>query len=206
MLAKSKPVKLVSKRLNVNQSPMLDSGMSYTSGNYGMPTWNSDLTSTDKSGRDRNENSASSSQVWHQNGNPRSSTEKSRRDVNQRSSTEKSGRKVQNRLTETRLTHHILKIFNRPYLEKVFSNVQKKMNRPEDDQILDLKVSVLFWRLFVSATMKAAIHLGLDLNANLFTYNFTQKLVLEQKREIKQVSTIEQHFAPWVCLLCRMTE
>ena len=62
----------------------------------------------------------------------------------------------------------------------------------------------------MSATMKAAIHLGLDHNANLFTYknadleelktlfDITQKLILEQKHKIKQVSTIEWHVTPWV--------
>ena len=157
-LAKSKPMSLVSKRVSVNQSLMLESGISHSPKNYGMPSWNSDLTSTEKFGRDSNENEASSSQVWHRSGNPRPCIEKSRRNVNQRSSTEKSGRDVQNRLTETRLTHQNLQIVNRPYLEKVFSNVQKKMNRPEDDQMLDLKVSVVIWRLSMSATMQAAMH------------------------------------------------
>ena len=62
----------------------------------------------------------------------------------------------------------------------------------------------------MSATMKAAIHLGLDYHANLFTYNntdseepktpfgTTQKLTMEQKYEIKQVSTIEWHVTPWM--------
>ena len=60
----------------------------------------------------------------------------------QLSSTEKSEREVQHRFTGTKLTHHNLKIFNRPYLEKVFSNVQKEMHRPQDDQMLDLEVAV----------------------------------------------------------------
>ena len=49
------------------------------------------ITSTEKSGRDRNENSASSSQVWHRDDNPFPSTERSGREVNQRSSPGKPG-------------------------------------------------------------------------------------------------------------------
>ena len=54
----------------------------------------------------------------------------------------------------------------------------------------------------MSATMKAAIHLGENYENNLFTYrntdfeelktkfDITQKLILEQKHDIKLVSTI----------------
>ena len=145
VLAKSKPVILV---LSVNQPPMLDSGTSCSPGNYGK-SWNPNLISTEKARRNKNENSAPSSEVYR-NENPRPSTEKSGRDVNQRSSTKKSCREEQNRLTETKLTHHNLQIFNRPYLEKVFANVRQKLSRPQDDQMLDLNVNVLTWGLFVS--------------------------------------------------------
>ena len=69
MFAKSKPVSLVSNEMNVNQSAMLDSGISCSPENDRMTSWNSDL--------------------------PR--IEKSRRDVNQRSSIEKSMTKGQKR-------------------------------------------------------------------------------------------------------------
>ena len=101
---------------------MLDSGKSYSPGNYGMPSWNSDLTSI----------------------------EKSVRGVNQRSSNETSRREVQHRPTESRLTHLNPKMFNRPYLEKVFLNVQKKADHPEDDHMLDLEVNVLICGLVMS--------------------------------------------------------
>ena len=58
---------------------------------------------------------------------------------------EKSMTNMQIRLTEARLTHHNSEINNTPYLERVFSNVQHEMNRPEDDQMLDLKVNVISW-------------------------------------------------------------
>ena len=48
---------------------MLESGTPYSPGNCRLG-WNSDLTSTEKSGRDRNDNAASSSQVLHRDDNP----------------------------------------------------------------------------------------------------------------------------------------
>ena len=103
--------------------------------------------------------------------------------------------------------NHNLVISNTGYIEKVFAHVLQKLNHPEDDQIvLDQKVTVLIWRMFMSTTMKAAIHLGEHCNDNLVTYrntNFeapkplfeiTQKLILNQKHEIKHISTIEWQF------------
>ena len=57
--------------------------------------------------------------------------------------------------------------------------------------------------------MKAAVHLGENYNENLIAYrntNFdalktlfdiTQKLIVDQKHEILNVSTIEWHCSPW---------
>ena len=69
VVAKSRPVSWVSRSLSANQSPLLDSGKTYSPVNCRLG-WNSDLTSTEKSVRDRSENSASSSQVWHRDDNP----------------------------------------------------------------------------------------------------------------------------------------
>ena len=80
-LAKSRPVSLISRSSSANQSPMLDLGISYGLVKCRLG-WNSDLTSTKKSGRDRNENSASSSQVWHRDDNPFPRTERSGREMN----------------------------------------------------------------------------------------------------------------------------
>ena len=63
--------------------------------------------------------------------------------------------------------------------------------------------------------MKAATHHGEDYNENLDAYrntNFdaletlfdiTQKLILDQKREILNVSTLEWHFTPWMRSILR---
>ena len=122
------------------------------------------------------------------------------RDDNLFQSTEKSGREVQNRLTE-----------DTRYIEKVFTNVRQKVSRPEEDQmVLEQRVNVLKRGLFMSATMKAAIHLGENDKDNLFTFrntdfealktlfDITQKLILEQKHEMQQVSTIEWQVTPWM--------
>ena len=101
-----------------------DPGNTYSQGNYGMPSWDSDLTSTEKLERDRNENSASSSQVWHRNENPSSKP----REIEARCHLEMEARSKESTHRETRLTHHKQKIYKRQYLEKVFSNAQKKMN------------------------------------------------------------------------------
>ena len=167
VVAKRRQVSLISRSLSANQSPKLGSGTSCSQGNCRFG-WNSDLTSTEKSGRDRNVNSALSSHVWHRDDNPVPSTERSGREMNLRSSTRNPGREVQNQLTEVKLNHHNVEISHSRYLEEVFAKVQQKLNRPEDDQIvLDQKVNELKWGFIMSTTMEAAIHVGQ--NDNLVT-------------------------------------
>ena len=63
--------------------------------------------------------------------------------------------------------------------------------------------------LFMSTTMKAATHLGENYDDNLFNWNpnfealktlfdITQKLTLNQKHEIRHVSTIKWQFTLWM--------
>ena len=77
MSAKSRSVSLISRSRSANQSSIMNSGTSYSLGNCRL-NWDSDLTSNKESGRDRNENSASSSQVRHRDDNPAPSVEKDR--------------------------------------------------------------------------------------------------------------------------------
>ena len=135
MVATLRPVSLISRSLSANQSPMLDSGTSCSQENRRLG-WNYDLTSTGTSVRDRNENAASSSQMWHRYDNLCPSTERSVREMNQRSSTGKQVREVQKQITGIKLNHHNLEISKTRYIEKVFANVRQKLNRPEDDQIV----------------------------------------------------------------------
>ena len=72
-----------------------------------------------------------------------------------------------------------------------------------------LKTNVLIWRMFMSSSMKAAIHLGPNCLANLEVYkntnfediqslfNITQKLTLEHSEEILNVNTIHSTSPSW---------
>ena len=53
-------------------------------------------------------------------------------------------------------------------LEKVYSHVRQKL-RPQGDEMLDIDVNVLIWGTFMSATLKAAVHLGQGYQDNLRT-------------------------------------
>ena len=82
-------------------------------------------------------------------------------------------------------------------------NVRQKLNRSEDDQMLDQRVSVLIWRSILSTRMKAAIHLGEIYKENLIAnrntnsdaletlFDITQRSISKQEFEILNVSTIE---------------
>ena len=72
-----------------------------------------------------NEDTASSSQVWHQNKNTRSGIVKP-------------VSKMINRLGETRLTHHNFQILSVDHLEKVFSNVRQSLSRPQGEEMQDI--------------------------------------------------------------------
>ena len=53
------------------------------------------------------------------------------------------------------------------YLKKVFSNLQQKMVYNPENEMLDIDVNALMWRMFMSTTMDAAVHLGEDYEENL---------------------------------------
>ena len=71
------------------------------------------------------------------------------------------------RLTETRLTHHNFQSFDVPCLKKIIANVRQKLSRQEEAQMLDVEVNGRIWGHFMSATMKAAVHLGPDYERKL---------------------------------------
>ena len=50
--------------------------------------------------------------------------------------------------------------------EKVNSNVRQKLGRQPEDNMLEIDVNMMIWRIFMSATMKAAVHLGQDYQEN----------------------------------------
>ena len=77
-------------------------------------------------------------------------------------------RGIENQLARTRLDH----LSDTLYIEKVFKNLRQKLNRSENDQMVDLKTNVLTWGLFLSTTMKASVHLGPDYHENLVWHPF----------------------------------
>ena len=180
VMVKSKPT-MSSVSRSVNRSPTLDSGVSYSQGNYGMQSQNSDL----------------------------SSIEKSIAKADWRSGIGKPIAQIHNRLTETKLAHNNFQIFNVPYLKKVFTNVRQKFSRHEEDQMLDLEVNGIIWWIFLSETMKAAVRLGPVHEQNLCTTKNTdfeqfktlcdisQRLILNHGSENGGISTIKWHLTPW---------
>ena len=189
VLTNSRPESLTSRSLSVKQPFTLDSGTSYSPEKYRL-CWNSDLTRCERSVPE-----SKISQVWHRGDNPFSSTESSVREMNERPSAVKPVRGVQNQLTEVKLDHQNLQVFENRYIEKVLMNVRRKLNRPEGDQMLDHRVHLLIWGLFMTTTMKAVIHVGEDYNKNLVAcgntnfdalktfFDIRQKLILNQKHE-----------------------
>ena len=71
----------------------------------------------------------------------------------------------------SKLHFHNMQISDFRYLEKVFKNLQKELNLAENAPVIGfeaLKTNVLIWGLFMSTTMKAAIHLGPNYDEILF--------------------------------------
>ena len=76
--------------------------------------------------------------------------------------------------------------------------------------MFDLKTNVLIWGLFMSTTMKSAVHLGREYQQNLIAYrntNFeelktlfdiTLRLIVENSFEILNLSTMTCDFSPWM--------
>ena len=111
------------------------------------------------------------------------------------------------------LVHHNLQVTVSGYVEKVFKNLRRKLNRTEEwrdvwrpeDQRIDLGTDVM------STTKKSAIHLGLEHDENFWpharTTNFegiktlfdiSLRLVAENSFEILNLSTMMYDFSPWL--------
>ena len=190
VVARSKPMmSLVPK--TANRSPTaLGSSASDSLGTLGAQSSSSDRTSMLKPvAEGLNENTASSSQVWHSDANTITT----------------------NKTIDTKLFHHNFQISNVDHLKKVYSNVRLKLSRPQGDEMLDIDVNAMISGIFASATVKAAVHLGQDYQENLRTtknntdfkkvqtlFDISQKLIPNQKDEIFRISTIEWNSIPWM--------
>ena len=119
-------------------------------------------------------------------------------------------RKIEIQLQTTRLDHHNLQVTDYGYVERVFTNLRRKLNGTEDDEMFHLKTNVLIWGLFMSTTMKSAIHLGLEYDQNLSAYQNTNfggiktlfdislRLISENAVEIQNLSTMMYDFSLWM--------
>ena len=101
------------------------------------------------------------------------------------------------------------------HTEAVFSIVRRIYGREHDDTVDDLDLNMAIWCIFLNATLRAAVHLGQDHEANLrYVENHlwnsvgqlldeTGKLIGEQK-EVTGVSTINFKDFTWMStsLLC----
>ena len=92
-------------------------------------------------------------------------------------------RGIENQLARTKLDFHNMQISIYQFVEKVFDNLQHRLNLSEDAEILTEKTNVSIWGSFVSTTMKASVHLGPNYNENLvacrnsnFQYVFSTSL------------------------------
>ena len=119
-------------------------------------------------------------------------------------------RKIEIQLQTTRLDRQNLQVTEYGYVEKVFTNLRRKLNRTEDDDMFDLKTNVLIWGLFMSTTMKSAIHLGLDYDQNLIVcqntnfegiktlFDISLRLIAVNPFDILNLSTMMYDFSPWM--------
>ena len=69
-----------------------------------------------------------------------------------------------------------MKYTNHQYMTKIFHFLQKNLEITASNSTFSmeaLKTNVLIWRMFMSSSMKAAIHLGPNYLANLEVYKNT---------------------------------
>ena len=107
------------------------------------------------------------------NQNPTMSSQERQQDDTQSSSAKQAERGEDIHMGRSRREFHNMQISDYRYLVKVFRNLRKKLNLTEDSSMIGieaLKTNVLMWGLFMSATMKAAIHLGPNHIENLEVY------------------------------------
>ena len=161
--------------------------------------------------QNRLQNPETCSQVWKGDNQSQRSCGELQRDCVQGNMPKSSGgcgklqRKIEIQLQTTRLYHHNLQVTDYGYVEKVFTNLRRKLNRTEDDEMFDLKTNMLIWGLLMTTTMKSAIHLGLENDQQLIACQNTN---FEGSRlcSISLWGWLPRiHLRFWICLLWCMT-
>ena len=166
-------------------------------------TWNKqvkfgDLTGMGKpAARDSTGNTASSSQARHSDVNPSSSA-----------------RILLQRRQRITLVHdNLTTTWQHPrtalaIMRKVYSNVRQKLGRRPEDDMLEIDVNMTIWEIFMSATMKAAVHLGQNYQDNVRTtentdlekitqlFVISQDSIKHQSQEMNGTSPIDGHSTP----------
>ena len=85
-------------------------------------------------------------------------------------------RGVETHMNRSKMEFHTMQISKHQFLGKVVQNLQKKLGITENSPkfgIEAIKTNVLMWGLFMSSTMKAAIHLGPNYTENLEVFKNT---------------------------------
>ena len=76
------------------------------------------------------------------------------------------------------------------HLEKGYSDVRQKLARQPEGDMPEIDANMMIWRIFMSVTMKAAVHLGQDYQDISHTAKNTE--------EMYGISTIDWNTNPWV--------
>ena len=177
-MAKSKPMRSSVSKI-ADQSPIaLGSRASYSLVTLNAESSNWDLTGAGRPvARGLHENAASSLQVSHP-------------DVKTNTSTVRLVAETTKKPIGTKFSPHNLKISrnNVGHLEKVCSNGRQKLGRQSGDDMSD---NAMIWGMFMSATKKAAVHLGQSYQENLCTTKNTNFEKVKQLSEMSQNQSAE---------------
>ena len=76
------------------------------------------------------------------------------------------------------------------HLEKVNLHLRRKIGRKPDDDLNDLDINTLIWRMFMSATLAAAVHRGTNYVENLFTF-YQESGTTNKKAIVRRVEQID---------------
>ena len=99
---------------------------------------------------------------------------------------------------------------NVEYVVKVFTCVRQQLGRPKEDKMEQVNTNAMIWGLFITASIKAAVHLGKVYEENLHVmkntefskfrplFSITQKLMFDQEDEMFGISTIDCDQTPWM--------
>ena len=92
-----------------------------------------------------------------------------------------------------------MKLSNYPNVEKICQYVQKKLGRTSMNYTFSVdslkKNNILAWRLFMTSSMKAAIHSKFENIENVF--NITPKFIKEHSEEFLNVKTLDYQSPSW---------